>query len=578
MALSLLLLVVAALALAAPDWTDCPTPCHCKWSSGKKTAICREGGFVTLPSTLDSDMQVLDLSGNSIPHLPRDAFKNAGLINLQRIFLRNAHLKRINRDAFRDLIILIEIDLSDNEIAEIEPDTFLGNERLRVIYLNRNPIRELKQAQFPPLPHLRSLEMEECQLEAVHRNAFIYLASLESLNMKSNRLRYLSEAAFLNFAHLKSLELNGNPWSCDCNLRGFRDWFLSSKLHSDPLTCFEPENLSGLQWQSIPSDDFACPPNITLSHYPQVRVEAGGNVTFGCHISGDPEPEVTWLFDGKPATSNSTIVSSEEGILDKWVNISVVNVSDLDAGVYTCLARNSLESISKNVTLVLPEVMTATTVSKSDSGLLMWIIICVSCTFIFSIVCAVIAVACVKVRGRNRRKNLKASVSFNDQEKKLLDVSIATTTDRGTGSCEAISTEMEMSEPPVHITIESEPLPLTVYPPPPEFSTSVLPAGAYGNILISVSVSRDPMIDTSRCPDLLDLPHRASKTAIYPGMATLPRRPRATLQYDNMGPRITAGGSSTLSLPDSAGDVPPPPPPPLQLPQCTPLTSEFVSL
>lgn len=127
----------------------------------------------------------------------------------------------------------------------------------------------------------------------------------------------------------------------------------------------------------------------------------------------------------------------------------------------------------------------------------------------------------------------------------------------------------------VHITIESEPLPLAVFPPPPEFSTSALPAGAFGNIFISVSVSRDPSMDVSRCPDLLDLPHRSKP--LYHGMATLPRRPRPVPQYDNMGPRVTAGGSSTLSLPGSAGELPPPPPPPPQS-ACGPVAPEFVSL
>ncbi|CAH1105512.1 unnamed protein product [Psylliodes chrysocephalus] len=583
MATFALLVFSVALALAAPDWTDCPSPCRCTWSSGKKTALCKKAGFTGIPGTLDEGMQVLDLSGNLITKLPKAAFKSVGLINLQRIYLSRAGLTEIHRDSFKDLIILVEIDLSDNEITSLHPDTFHGNERLRILYLNGNPLKQLIKSQFPTLPHLRTLELEGCHLEVINKEAFIHLTALETLNLKYNQLQNLSEATFMNFAHLKTLALDGNPWSCDCKLRGFRDWFLASKLHSISLICSEPPTLSERLWEEVPSEEFACPPEVFAYPQQQVQAEAGGNVSFGCHILGDPEPQVSWLYEGNPINHTWLVVEAEEGLLDKWANISIYNVSDTDVGRYTCVAKNILDSNSVNVSLVLPEVVTATTLSKSDTKIVWWGLVIVTITVGFSAVITVIAVCCVRNRNSGQRRHLKSSVSFTDQEKKLLDVSIATTTDRGTESCEALGPEqLNLMDPPVHITIEREPPlpPLAVYPPPPEFSSSTLPAGAYGNIFISVSVSRDPSVDVSRCPDLLDLPHRPKP--IYHGMATLPRRPYAIPHYDNMGPRVTAGGSSTLSLPDaSAGIVTAPvvtellPPPP---PQCVPLTPEFVSL
>lgn len=574
-AVVLFLVLATTIAVAAPDWTDCPSPCRCKWASGKKTALCMNAGFTTLPDTMDAEMQVLNISGNAIEVLAQDAFKTVGLINLQRIFMRKAKLRQVHRDAFRELIILIEVDLSENEIINLEPNTFHGNERLRLLALNFNPLKRLVRAQFPVLPHLRTLEFEGCLLESIDKDAFIHLTALDILNLKSNKLRSLSETAFMGFAHLKALALDGNPWRCDCDLRGFRDWYLSSNLHYLPLICAEPEWLEGLTWNEVTPKEFACPPQVYLSSNSQVQAEAGGNVTFGCHVIGDPEPQVTWLYDGQPINHTWLILEAEEGLLDKWANISVINVSDVDAGVYSCVAKNSLDSVARNVTLVLPEVVTATTVSKANTSLVWWGVLCAGVAVLISVTFTVIAVCCVRNRNNRTKRSLKASVSFTDQEKKLLDVSIATTTDRGTGSNEALGPEVELVDPPVHITIESEPMPVAVFPPPPEFSTSALPAGAFGNIYISVSVSRDPTVDVSRCPDLLDLPHRTKP--VYHGMATLPRRPSHVVpQYDNMGPRVTAGGScSTLSLPDAAAELPPPPPPP---PTCAPLTPDFVSL
>lgn len=183
-------------------------------------------------------------------------------------------------------------------------------------------------------------------------------------------------------------------------------------------------------------------------------------MTFGCHVTGDPEPQVSWLYDDRPINHTWLTIEAEEGLLDKWANISVYNVSDADAGVYTCVATNSLSTASSNVTLVLPEVVTATTLSKSEANTLRWMGLVAGAAVACILSCAAMVAMCMRGRGRRKRSNLKASVSFTDQEKKLLDVSIATTTDRGTGSCEAFGTEMELVDPPVHITIENDPLPM----------------------------------------------------------------------------------------------------------------------
>lgn len=270
MALGFFIVFATTIALAVPDFTDCPSPCRCKWTSGKKTAQCADAGFNSIPTGLDPEMQVLNLTGNRIDSLLQDAFKSAGLINLQRIFMRNTRLRELHRDAFRELIILVEVDLSDNEISHLDPSTFHGNERLRVLYLGGNPLGRLSAEQFPALPHLRTLDFRSCLLEYVDKDAFRHLTALESLGFKSNKLHSLSERAFMNLPHLKALALDGNPWKCDCELRGFRNWFLSSNLHSVSLSCSEPEWLAGQRWEDVASEDFACPPQVYLSTNSQV--------------------------------------------------------------------------------------------------------------------------------------------------------------------------------------------------------------------------------------------------------------------------------------------------------------------
>lgn len=517
-----------------------------------------------MPNSLNSDIQVLDINGNPIPVLSKDIFRSVGLLNLQRIYLRGCGIKEINPTAFRDLTILIEVDLSSNSLSYIDSKTFLGNNRLRVLDMSGNPLNELREEQFPLLPHLRTLEMKSCRLKHVHKRAFVHLSSLETLSLSNNKLKYLTEAVFAPLVHIKSLSLDGNPWLCDCHLRDFKEWFLKSKLFSLPLACTEPEALKGRPWGEIEPSSFSCAPRVELSET-MVQGEVGGNATFGCLVRGDPEPRKEWIFNGHPINVNGSdpnVLIEED--LSGWMNVTLSNMTDLYVGEYSCVAENKGGKANKNLTLLLPEVKIATTLSKAESWLLMAGLVAGGAG---TIVTALTAGMCLCLCSRQRRKKSKrkskltGSVSYTEQEKKLLDCSI-TERASGTVSFEGMSqTDMELltrdpstvdlSEP-VHITIENLPndavasssggtypgsngapyvippplpaqqqpiagpqqssiLPRGALAPPPEFSSS-LPPSTFGNIFISV---KDPNLsspvnqdDITRYPDLLDLPHR----------------------------------------------------------------------
>jgi hypothetical protein len=584
--------------------------------------LCQDAGFTAIPNTLHSEIQVLDLAGNNIPYLTKKAFSSVGLTNLQQIFMRGTGVREIHKNAFRDLKVLSKVDLSHNAVSYIHPQTFKGNYRLRELNLNGNPLTELSEKQFPPLPHFTTLELQDCQLSHIHTDAFVHVPMLESLDLKRNQLRQLSEKVFLPLVNLKTLVLDGNPWKCDCDLRGFRNWLLDSHLYSISLTCSEPEALTGRFWQEVTPLEFACAPEVRLGET-IVQEELGGNVTFRCHVRGDPEPEVTWLFNGRPlrvgSSGNSSfpekifVVEKVEIFHEKWIGLSVYNVSEQDAGEYSCAARNTRGVASRNVSLLLPKVATAGTLSKTEFCILCAGIAAVGETAICLVLLAVVY-SCRKRRKHHRRKaKPNGIVSFTEQEN-LLDVNI-TKTDRppqDLGSqpeMKVLEQSSEHCEAPLHITIENRNLkqpavgdimPVAAISEPPEFSTDLPPAGASSNFYISLSVGQLPTADGKRCDaELLDIPHRTKAATNRVSMAGGPdatycpnnlvsyatpsRRQPLQPQYDNMGPRVTAGGISTLSLPhtdlsmESPGfleGIPPPPLPPL----CTPLPSEYVAL
>ncbi|XP_017893298.1 leucine-rich repeat-containing protein 24-like [Ceratina calcarata] len=629
-------------AAAFPDWTDCPAVCRCKWTSGKKSALCPDAGLTSLPASLDPDMQVLDLSGNKIPALQSEVFKRSGLLNLQRVFLRNAGIHQIHADSFKDMRILVEIDLSDNHVSSLEPGTFQGNERLRILILSGNPLGNLKSHQFPMLQHLRNLELQRCSLTQINGEAFIHLTGLESLRLDQNRLEYLEVSVISSLPRLKTLTLDGNQWSCDCRLRNFRSWLIPngpSKLYSVPQSCSSPLRLEGRKWEDVKPTEFACEPEVFVLAS-SIQEETNGNLSLACLATGDPEPEVWWQLNGGPVNatkltdqiySGTYVVyttsevnyneRSSSKMIDRWNNLTVYNASDGDAGEYSCFAKNIAGLAMDTVSITIPRVYTAPTLSQSDNWLL-WVslagggaaALCASISAVLLVLCV-----CGGSRRQSAREKVKlqGSTSFGDQEKKLLDLSVTTTTpgnsnDRGSGHgslVEACSTgDLELAERSslcdpmgaATVTVErlrpevsagsvsvmrSVPCTAVFPPPPPEFTSGVLPAGVFGNIFISVSVPQD---SSERCyPDLLDLPVHGSSvskaTGVLPSassvssFATLPRRALRSSDlcspYDNMGPRVTANGSSAFSLTDVDLRLSPPPPPRIIQPP-----HEFVSL
>ncbi|XP_023949373.2 leucine-rich repeat-containing protein 24-like [Bicyclus anynana] len=546
------LLLTLLIRSSGSDWLSCGhiSACHCKWSSGKKTASCVSASLTQLPP-LATEIQVLDLHENPLKELQRDAFASIELLNLQRLNLSSTSLRYLHQSAFRELRILIELDLSRNYLTELSPDTFKGNERLRLLVLNDNPLSKLVAQQFPPLQHLKKLELARCRLRKVHPYAFVNLRALETVHLHQNLLSYLQRDTF-NLPVLKTLTLSDNPWHCDCRLRDFHEWFLTSNLGNEDVFCASPDSMAHVPWLEMKGANMVCPPTAITS--PSViRTESGADLSFGCFASGTPKPTVTWSFRHTEVT-NKTISDSDvviykysvrhlneydEEVVNRsaqWLNVSITNVTSELAGEWRCSAKSSAGEAFAYLTLFLPKARTATARSAPDYSKFF---IAIGSVFAMAGAGFVAACFCWKIR----RRRVPPSRSFTDQEKKLLDTSLAVSCDRTSvemGSSygfemfdRSMSMESEDTQrclEPVQITIEG---PSGSFPPPPaEFA---IPA-PYGNIFISVHVTGH----NEEYPDLLS------------GGSTLPRRSRTCFlksTYDNMGPRVTAAGSSTWSLP-----------------------------
>ena len=100
-----LLLALLALSTVTNAFNSGPCigapRCKCKWSQGKRMADCSNAGFQSVPTSLSVDIQYLILDGNPLRTLGKDAFKTAGLLNVQTLSLRRCGLEYVDGAAFR---------------------------------------------------------------------------------------------------------------------------------------------------------------------------------------------------------------------------------------------------------------------------------------------------------------------------------------------------------------------------------------------------------------------------------------------------------------------------------------------
>lgn len=164
------------LAGIAPPGS-CPAVCACKWKGGKQTVECVDRALITVPEPVDPATQVLDLSGNNLQILPQEAFAKTGLLNLQRVYLRNCNIGQIHDRAFKGLTNLVELDLSYNLLTEIPSDSFKDAPFLRDLTLSQNPILKVHADALNNLGNVVKLDLSKCDIREIAPDAFRTLRS-----------------------------------------------------------------------------------------------------------------------------------------------------------------------------------------------------------------------------------------------------------------------------------------------------------------------------------------------------------------------------------------------------------------
>lgn len=420
-----MLAVATNVATADRDWVKECGVCHCKWISSKKQADCKNTSLIAVPMEMSVELQVIDLSLNIIPELRRTEFKDANLLNLHKIFMRNCTLQEIHKDAFKGLELLIELDLSNNYLKILQPGVFSDVHRLRVLILNFNLIERLEDYLFDNLTFFTKLELKNNQLHYIGPKTFVDVPKLSEIYLESNKLSLLSDESFRNLEKLRSLSLMENPWNCTCELQQFQRFVTNQGLYTPPTSCREPKELRDKSWNEIPPEKFACRPKILQPINGAVIEAHHDNVSMVCRMKASPKPEIIWTYNGRPISpldqrieiKNTQQMNRYDPIDIYSSELSIVNVKLSDKGSYICSASNTGGTASVELVLNVPAIIATTgegitgSVPPDNSNNFLLLLCMIAITFLALLIIIVLILCCYFRRVKKYSKN--GSISEN---------------------------------------------------------------------------------------------------------------------------------------------------------------------
>ncbi|XP_019719297.1 high affinity nerve growth factor receptor [Hippocampus comes] len=226
--------------------------------------------------------------------------------------------------------------LEPNGITGVPALVAQESENVTEIYIeNQAALENLTQAELINYKELKNLTVTSCKLRHIAANAFRHNLKLQYVNLASNALEHISWRVF-HFLPLLNLVLVDNPLVCSCELHWLQQWQRSERGEPDDqlLTC----RAAGREvlLNSLVLDNCSLPEVTILPS--NNKVQEGGNLTFECHVTGSPTPQVKW----RTHALRSRFVAQER----MWgspleVVLYLINVSSSDnLHNLTCEAEN----------------------------------------------------------------------------------------------------------------------------------------------------------------------------------------------------------------------------------------------
>lgn len=326
-----------------------------------------------------NQLEILMLGENPISQIQDMNFQP--LSNLRSLVLARMNLTDLPDNALVGLHKLESISFYENKFAKVPQVALRKVQSLKFLDLNKNPIERINRGDFVDMIHMKELGInsmpdlvsidsfavsnlpELTKIEAtnnprlsyIHPNAFYNLPRLETLMLNDNALSALHRVTVESLPNLQEVSLHSNPIYCDCVVR----WINMNKtkirfMEADALLCTGPPEFEGRHVRHVHFREMmdTCLPVISPESLPErIIVDAGRSASFHCRSFAEPNPEIYWVTPSGekilPRMASNKYLVHPEGTLD------IFNISESEAGQYTCVAHNLIGADMKSVVMVV---------------------------------------------------------------------------------------------------------------------------------------------------------------------------------------------------------------------------------
>nr|CAD7459546.1 unnamed protein product [Timema tahoe] len=299
------------------------------------------------------NLRMLDLSNNSIDSLQPNTL--SGLSRLQTLNLQGNGISFLADRALEGLTSLTVLRLADNRLSNLPPELFSDTRDIKEVYLQNNSINVLAPGLFNEMTQLLVLDLSRNELTAewVNTATFVGLVRLVVLDMSYNRISKLESSVFRDLYSLQILRLQNNivesiPESTFSSLYNLHTLILSD----NKLTVIDSYTFNGLYVLSLLSIDN----NNILSIHPEALKNCSSLQDL--HLNGNKLLEVPTTLNDVPLLK--TLDLGENHIIDitntslngmqhiYGLRLTENNIGNLTKGVFEKMTALQILNLSRN--------------------------------------------------------------------------------------------------------------------------------------------------------------------------------------------------------------------------------------
>lgn len=274
---------------------------------------------------------------------------------IEALYLRRMKLAKLTNTTFKALqkTNLTYLDMSNNDMVNIENGSFSWLSRLQTLVLSDNKIKQLNKNTFQGLKSLKKLQMTKAFVKkntpTIGDFSFQPLSALESLILQRTTAQEITEHTFTGLTSLKELDMS---WSSYSSLRNINSKTLVS-LAGSPLRRL---NLTGTAIAQIGPQSFSVLRNLTtlLLDYNFIK-----QILTGKEFEGLDQVEEIYMSNNQQTVNlkstsfvnvpNLRVLTLRKSLKAEAVNLDPSPFSPLTNLTFLDLSNNNIANIREDM-------------------------------------------------------------------------------------------------------------------------------------------------------------------------------------------------------------------------------------